>query len=262
MPQLKLELENASGLLLLRPVEPIKGVTAVFTTRVALTPRGPRLCNYGFHGRSGARAAREKLCRALDLPPERLTTGHQAHTANVAAVTPELAGRGGLDKTLRLPDTDGLITDLPRTPLAVMTADCVPVLLADPVQRAVAAVHAGWRGSATGIPGAAVRAMQQQYGSRPRDIVALIGPHIQACCYEVGPDVTRRVNEPAAIEKRGKSTFLDLAQWNQRLLRNAGLLKKNIYTTAWCTACHTEMFYSYRADKKRRGSNASLIALQ
>ncbi len=87
------------------------------------------------------------------------------------------------------PEADGVMTDEHGVALVVQVADCVPLLMADPRTGAVAAVHAGWRGTAANIAAAAVRRLQQQYGCRPEDLVAAIGPCIGACCYQVGPEV-------------------------------------------------------------------------
>ena len=261
MPHLPLRLENANGCLILRPDMGIDGFTVVFTTRVALDARGPRFRNYGFYGMPGAAAARRRLCEALGLKVELLTVGEQVHSTAVATVDESIAGCGGLHATRRLPATDGLITALTRSPLAVMTADCVPVLLADPVRRAAAAVHAGWRGSMAGILKTAVQAMRRTFSSRPRDLIAFLGPHIRSCCYRVGRDLAGRIEEKKAIRTRDTEIFLDLGIWNESLLKQEGILKKNIFISDLCTSCHTEMFFSYRADQVRKGSNASLIAI-
>lgn len=261
MPKLELKIEITNGLLILRPEIEIKNVIAAFTTRVELDPRGPKFCNFGFSGKPGARASRKKLCESLGVPPSRLTAGEQTHTANVAIITAENAGNGGLDPALRIPDTDALATSLPGTPLVVMTADCVPVLLIDPVRGAAAAVHAGWRGSAKGIIAAAVSAMRDNFRSAPKNLIALVGPHIGPCCYTVGKEVARQVSEPRAVRPEAGAFLLDLGLWNETLLARAGLLKKNIHRSALCTSCRTDIFYSYRADKKNSGSNASIVAL-
>lgn len=262
MPLLPLKLEILDGHLALRPELELPGVTALFTTRVRLLPGGPRFCNYGFYGMPGAAASRRRLCGALDLPIRNFTAGEQEHTATVALVDEANAGSGAVDPAKRIPRTDGLITQLKNTPLVVLTADCVPLILADPVRRAVAAVHAGWRGIAHGIPQAAVAAMKKHFHSDPRHIIAMTGPHIQQDAYEVGRDVARYVRAPEALVRRDGAWRLDLSLWLRSLLRGAGLLKKNIYTTNLCTAARTELFFSHRADTQRRGSNMALVALR
>lgn len=204
---------------------------------------------------------RETLLAALSLPADQFTVANQEHTSAVAIVDRETAGTGGLNPDTRIARTDALSTSLPQVALGVMTADCVPILLADPCTRAVAAVHAGWRGSAAGIVANTVHSMKTHFGARPRDILAFLGPHIGACCYEVGNDVARKITTPGALSEYGKKHLLNLGEWNTALLRKSGVLKKNIYVTHYCTACRTDLFHSYRADKKIRGSNVSLIWL-
>jgi len=202
---------------------------------------------------------RKSLLAALSLAPDQFTVANQEHTAAVAVVDPLTAGSGGLNPDTRIARTDALCTSLPQVALGVMTADCVPILLADPRTRAVAAIHAGWRGSAAGIVANAVHAMTNHFGARPRDILAFLGPHIGPCCYEIGNDVAQKISDPGALTVSGKKFLLDLGAWNTSLLRETGVLKKNILKTHYCTACRTDLFHSYRADKKVRGSNVSLI---
>jgi len=261
LPHLHLKLEPANGLLLFVPEIELDGAAAAFSTRVRLAPTGPKFCNFGYYGIPGAQASRKRLCDALALPPERLTTGEQTHTANIAVINEELAGRGGFKKETRIPTTDGHVTNLPRTPLAVMTAMCVPVLLHDPRSRSIAAVHAGWRGADAGILANAVAAMRANYGADPRNITALIGPHIGPCCYVIGEELAARITVPEALEQKPGGIYLDLGLWCTALLRAAGVPAANIHLSRVCTACHTELLFSYRADKKRFGTNASIIAL-
>lgn len=261
LQRLDLQLTTNGGLLLLRPAFDTPGFSFAFSTRVQLRPQGPRFCDFGTRGNAAAMRARRALLHALDLPAQAFTLGNQEHTANAAVVDRESAGAGGLDPATRIPATDALATVLPRTPLGALTADCVPILLADPRSRTVAAIHAGWRGAAAGVAHNTVQAMRALSGAKPRDILAFLGPHIGPCCYEVGAEVARQVSETRAIAPHGKKFMLNLAVWNASLLRSAGLLKKNIFASDYCTACRTDLFHSYRADKKVRGSNVSLIWL-
>ncbi len=128
-------------------------------------------------------AVRENLRRlfmAAGLEPGGVVTANQKHTANVARVG---AGDGGQV----LPNTDVLVTDSPGVTLMMRYADCTPLVLFDPVRKALAVVHSGWRGTVQGAAAAAVAAMALEYGSEPEEIVAAIGPSVGPCCYEVGP---------------------------------------------------------------------------
>jgi YfiH family protein len=163
------------------------------------------------------------------------------------------------------PRCDVLITRSPERALMLRFADCTPVLLADPRQRAVAAVHAGWRGSAVRAAGAAVQAMADAFGSRPRDLLAGIGPAIGPCCYTVGADVQqaflgRHEHARDWLHVRGAGQpHLDLVAANRALLSAAGV--RAIESAGVCTACHVHEFYSARAEQRRNGCFGAAIVL-
>ena len=174
---------------------------------------------------------------------------------------------------------DGLVTDTPGLILAVQTADCLPVILVDPKRRAVGVFHAGWRGTVKRIVEKGVGEMRKHFKSDPRNLLAAIGPGVQSCCYDVGEEVRtkfeaqfayasslfREVKESDPVREKypllfltarapGHSElpvklFLDLVEANRRQLLDAGLLAKNIDTKAPCTSCHTELLFSFRAEK-------------
>jgi YfiH family protein len=136
--------------------------------------------------------------------------------------------------------------------VGVRTADCVPVLLADPVTNSVAAIHAGWRGTVADIVGEAVRALSRRWQTRSEDIHAAIGPCIGPCCYEVGPEVARQFE----IKCTGK-IHLDLPAENERRLREAGV--RNIWKSGECTFCAGDRFFSYRREGEQAGRMISFI---
>jgi len=174
---------------------------------------------------------------------------------------------------------DGMVTDTPGLLLAVQTADCLPIILADRKRRAVGVFHAGWRGTVKRIVEKGVGEMRKHFGSDPRDLVAAIGPGVRGCCYEVGEEVRtkfeaqfayasslfRELKEPDPVREKypmlfltarapGHSElpvklFLDLVEANRRQLLDAGVMAKNIDTAAPCTACHPELLFSFRAEK-------------
>jgi YfiH family protein len=162
----------------------------------------------------------------------------------------------------RPPEADGVLalaSDRPRVAPAVRTADCVPVLLADLEGRAVAAVHAGWRGTARGIVRAAVERLELS-GVEARALLAAIGPAIGACCYEVSDDVASRVAAacgcpPASLTRPGPRgrPLLDLREANRFQLREAGLADGAISVASWCTACNPDLLFSYRSEERGSG---------
>jgi len=147
-------------------------------------------------------------------------------------------------------DADALITAEPGIAVSIRTADCLPILLADTRRRAVAAVHAGWRGTADEIVVQALRKMRAEFGTKPEEVFAAIGPGIGACCYEVGEEVARRFGMNSA----GK---LDLAAENRRQLAEHGVPR--ITQSGACTFCHSAQFYSWRRDRERAGRMVSYI---
>ncbi len=165
---------------------------------------------------------------------------HQIHSARVLEARECGPGVEG----------DALITRDHGVFIGVKTADCVPLLIADPIQRAVAAVHAGWRGTLSGIAATAITSMGEAFGSRPEDLVAAIGPSIGVCCFEVGPEVA--VEFGGIFPERGdllQKTKLDLREANLRQLLAAGVRGSQIDTDPPCTCCGGAEFYSWRRDR-------------
>ena len=160
---------------------------------------------------------------------------------------------------------DALVTRIPETGLAVKAADCVPVLLADPVSGAVAGAHAGWRGTLSRVVEAAARALREHTGAAPSQLSAVIGPAIRACCFEVGPEVIAAFREGGHEVDRftirpdaAGRPHLDLALGNRLQLRAAGLREDAIEDAALCTRCQPA-FYSYRREGPGVGRNWSVV---
>jgi YfiH family protein len=184
---------------------------------------------------------------------------------------------------------DASITNRPNLLLAIQTADCVPILLVDPKKRAIAAIHAGWRGTLARIAAKTIGKMQMHFGTNPRDLLAAIGPSIGPCCYEVGTEVAtqflsqfadapdyfdefRTGDEPNPIQWLNmmppghqpppKGVLLDLRKANRSQLLAAGLRPQNIHTIDLCTACHPNLLFSYRKQGPTSGRLMSIIALR
>jgi YfiH family protein len=160
---------------------------------------------------------------------------------------------------------DILFTDNPNVTLFMRFGDCVPLLFHDPAKNVVGIAHAGWLGTVRGVAGAAVRAMQERYGSSPQDILAGIGPSIGRDHYEVGDDVVRQFEEqhPEDVEdifeRQNGSVHLDLWTANLRQLNRVGV--GQVEVSKVCTACHLEDWFSHRAEKGKTGRFGALIAL-
>lgn len=177
--------------------------------------------------------ARRAFCECCGIDFASLTTGIQVHGTRVAVVS--AANRG-----TKLPDTDGLITNDPAATVAIYTADCLPVFFVA-AGRAAGIVHAGWRGLAAGIIPEAVRLFGSELGIAPTELVAVVGPHIGACCYTVSGDVK------AAFGLPDNGTNLDLTAIALRQLAAAGV--QHASDMGRCTAHETEYFFSYRRQK-------------
>jgi YfiH family protein len=210
-------------------------------------------------------AARARWCHRIGVDPAALVFVRQVHGATVEQVTVQQRGRGALQPASSLPAADAMTTDAPGVALVALAADCVPVLLIDPVRRAAAAVHAGWRGTVAGVVGATVAAMTARYGSRPTDLLAGIGPSIGPCCYEVGPEVAAATAPlgDAILQpgRRPNHPHLNLWSATRQALLRAGLLAEHIELAGLCTRCHVDQFFSHRAEGPSRGLFGAIICL-
>jgi len=147
---------------------------------------------------------------------------------------------------------DALITNHPGVAVSIRTADCYPILLADGRNRVVAAIHAGWRGTAAHIVEKTLDKMKTTFGTSPADVHAAIGPGIGVCCYEVGEDVARYFGYAGR-------THLDLASENRKQLEGWGVPGKNVEALGVCTFCDAERFFSYRREKEKAGRMTSFV---
>jgi YfiH family protein len=149
---------------------------------------------------------------------------------------------------------DALLTQQPGVTVSVRTADCFPILLADLHHRVVAAVHAGWRGTAEQVTTNALNKMHVEFGAEPESVIAAIGPGIGPCCYEVGEEVARRFG----MARAGR---IDLAEENVRQLMRHGVPRGQITVARQCTFCNPAQFYSWRRDRNSAGRMISYIRL-
>lgn len=162
---------------------------------------------------------------------------------------------------------DAIVSNAPHVLAGVKTADCVPLLIGDPITGAFAAVHAGWRGTFAGIVFYALERLMKEYGARPEEVLVAIGPAAGACCYEVGSEVIDGFKERyAAADSLFTPTCegharIDLLKANREQLTSAGVAGERIYTAPLCTMCRTDLFFSYRREKKARGKVGRLMSV-
>jgi YfiH family protein len=206
---------------------------------------------------------RHLLAHAFGGRPERFVAVTQVHGVDLLVIdspNPDFLHFQRLE-------CDGIITNQPEVMIAVTVADCVPVLLLDPAKKVVAALHAGWKGTARNISSKAVAAMVSLFGSDPASILAAVGPAISPCCYQVDAPVLEafrnqgggyeRFSEPA-----GDGQWrLDMPAANAAQLRDSGLQGKNIEVAAQCVSCIPELYFSYRRDNGDTGRQMGFIML-
>jgi YfiH family protein len=280
-------LETVKGVKVLRlaPLQKFPWLVHGFSTRFggASTLEGAKVLNLGFMDwdeRNNVLENRQRFQSAISagdfsLVPLKQIHSDLIHHFFVASAKPAFG--------------DASTTNTPKLLLSVQTADCVPILLVDPRKRAVAAIHAGWRGTLARVTEKTVGRMRQEFGSRPSDLIAAIGPSIGPCCYEVGVELVtkftalfadgheffdepRTGDEPNPIQWLNmkppghqpppKNVHLDLRKANVSQLKSAGMREANIYASDLCTACNTDLLFSYRREGALSGRLMSVIGIR
>lgn len=197
-------------------------------------------------------------CQALGIKPAQTVASHLVHKTEVIRVNPQ-------NRRPNMGQADGLITNTLDVFLFMRFADCTPLLFYDTSKEAVGLMHAGWRGTLQNAAGVAVKALIETWDCRPENIIAVIGPTIGPCCYEVGPEVIEAAQALSTPEQffthhRKNHAHFDLWQANHHQLIAAGV--KKIIQTNLCTACHTTEFFSHRAEKGQTGRFGVMIGLK
>ena len=235
-----------------------------FTTRLGGVSSGVlSSLNLGMHRGDSPENVAENyriLGQAIGFDPENLVLTRQTHSDIVRVVDRSCCQ--GLDHR-EYPECDALVTRDPGTALVVFTADCTPILFQDPVTGAVGAAHGGWRGTAAGIAAKTAEAMCREFGAKPENIRAAIGPNIGPCCFETDADVPNAMIEafgPEAepwIRSSGDKYYVNLKEINALALRRVGVTQIEISTA--CTMCRPDVFWSHRVTRGQRGSQGAII---
>lgn len=235
---------------------------AVFTRQGGVSPEPWAALNLGSMVGDDLERVRENRRRALATLKCDMASVYEVWQVHGIAVAIANAPRPPKYPHLQ---ADAILTDKPGLTLMMRFADCVPILLHDPVRKVVGIAHAGWMGTVRGTVRFAVEAMQKRYGSKPADILAAIGPSIGPDHYEVGPDVTLQVKQSFGSDASDLLSFstgsmkFDLWTANRLLLQQAGV--SQIDVAGLCTACDTGNWYSHRAEQGRTGRFGAIIAL-
>ena len=202
-----------------------------------------------------------RIGEILGFTPEDVVNARQTHSDTVVKVG--RVNRGNLTVSGASPECDALVTNEPGVALYVSTADCTPILLHDPVTGAVGAVHAGWRGTASAIGGKTVETMVREFGCKPENIRAAIGPNIGFCHFETDADVPNAMRAAFGpevekfIRPAGEKFFVDLKEINAMILRRAGV--RHIEISEACTMCQPHRFWSHRVTRGQRGAQGAII---
>lgn len=249
----------------------IPGVAHGLTHRVPGLGKADGNVGYGSpRDKVDAWAMRQAWCRGIDVDPHRIVTMGQVHGRDVIRVRGEHAGQGATPHSTHAGFADALITDTPDIVLMTLHADCLPILLVDPERPAIAAVHAGWRGTVLDVAGAAIQAMRDAFGSDPAEIRAYLGPGIGGCCNEVGGEVIAAWREQAhdfgplaelAVTHSGPKDHFDGSRANTLLLQRAGTAPDHIEVSEICTKCSKDSWFSHRGHGPGAGREGALIAL-
>lgn len=275
-------------------------VHAAFTRRGGTSEGYFSSLNMGAHlGDDPAHVAENyrRVGAVLGVPPEKMVFTDQKHTTNVRRVTAEDAGKGAT-RSRDYTDTDALVTDVPGLLLGAYAADCVPLLFADPVHRAIGVAHSGWRGTVGRIGARVIKEMREAFGTEPTDLLCGIAPSICQDCYEVGEDVaepfraefpghenellkqqapptsavatkeTTGTTSPGsthtcgAAEPGSRKSYLDLWAANRIVLTEAGVPAEHIRMTDICTCCQPDILFSHRASGGKRGLLGIFIGIR
>ncbi len=209
-----------------------------------------------------------RICAAIGVLPETVVHAKQTHKDNIRIVTTEDMGKG-FNRERDYEDIDALITNESGVTLTILTADCVPVFLVDPVNKAIGLVHSGWRGTVQQIAAKTVTCMCKAYGSKPADIIAVTGPCICCDCYEVGDEVAEIFHQTfgqGAIEKIMKFIngryHINLSEAIAYSLSEIGVKPTSIFQCGPCTACNSELLFSHRVTQGKRGTLASFLSIR
>jgi YfiH family protein len=247
----------------------VAGVVHGLTRRVAGLGTEDGNVGYGApRDRVEAWRMRSVWTEAIGVEAERLVTIHQVHGNATTIATRAVAGRGAKPGSHPLAEADAIATAETGVALMTLHADCLPLLLCDPGVPAVAAVHAGWRGTVLGVAARTVQAMAAEFGADPARTIAYLGPANRSCCYEIGDEVATGwlrydpVDAAGALRRCGDRWRFDVVAANRWTLIGEGLRAENIEDSDLCTQCASDHWFSHRAQGPATGRFGAVIGLR
>ena len=246
-------------------LQDMRFIVAAVSTRMGGISQNPYCSlNLGYHVgdvHESVAENRRRFCSKLAIEVGSLVISQQVHGNSTTVIDESHKGHGAYGHEDAIYGADAMITESGGVALAVLTADCVPVMVVDPVRKAIGIAHAGWRGTLRMIAAKAVLKMRDTFGTEPADCLVTIGPSIGPCCYTAGEDVISQFQSafgPAVCVAKDR---LDLQLAVKLQLTRVGVKKSNISSSRLCTACNTDLFYSYRAEGGRTGRIMSVIMI-
>lgn len=260
------------GFLTFPALSELKFINHAFSTRIGgISKDGYKSMNLNFRQGDDPANVTENykiFCRAAGFDYNTLVSSSQDHNTFVRCVTKQDCGIG-IYREHDIKSVDALVTNEPGVTLVTHYADCTPLYFADPEKKVIALAHAGWRGTVEKIAEATVNVMCEKYGCDPTDIVAVVGPAIGPCCYEVDTPVYERFAsltelKPAYFTRtlgHGKH-IVDLKETNRRMMLEAGLMSINITISDVCTKCNSGLLYSHRASGGKRGGLVAMMCIR
>ena len=248
-------------------------VTSAFSTRLGGVSEGYySSLNLSFdRGDDPARVLEnfKRIGASMGVAVEDMVLSKQTHTTNVRVVTKEDKGKGVM-RERNYTDVDGMITNVPGICLVTSYADCVPLYFVDPVKKAIGLSHSGWRGTVGKIGKNTVQLMQENFGSKPEDLLAAVGPSVCMDCYEVSEDVIEQFKEDFEkkywedlfYKKENGKYQLNLWKANELIFLESGILPEHMAITNVCTHCNSKILYSHRTMGNNRGNLCAFLALK
>lgn len=248
-------------------------VTSAFSTRLGGVSEGYySSLNLSFdRGDDPARVLEnfKRIGASMGVNVEDMVLSKQTHTTNVRVVTAEDKGKGVM-RERNYTDVDGMITNVPGICLVTSYADCVPLYFVDPVKKAIGLSHSGWRGTVGKIGKNTVQLMQENFGSKPEDLLAAVGPSVCMDCYEVSEDVIEQFKETFEkkywedlfYKKENGKYQLNLWKANELIFLESGILPEHMAITNVCTHCNSKILYSHRTMGNNRGNLCAFLALK
>jgi hypothetical protein len=247
-------------------------VQQCFTTRGGGVSEGIfSTLNLSFSRGDDPAAVQENYRRVAQIfgkTPDAFVCSDQTHTTNVLRVGRKYAGCG-VTRERPYSDVDGLVTDEPGIILSTFYADCVPLYFVDTAHRAIGLSHSGWRGTVGRMGRVTLETMAREFGTRPQEVLALVGPSICRDCYEVSADVADAFyaefagHEKEILLDKGNGKYqLDLWKANAIVLREAGVLPEHLSVAGLCTCCHPDLLFSHRASRGKRGNLGAFLMLR